>query len=127
MLSLEGNTAPYMLYSYARVKSLFRRAEVDENSLSGEIIIGEKAEKVLAAKLVQFSAAVEVVAREGYPNLLCNYLFELAEAFMKFYENCPVLRADEPVRSSRLLIALLTARTIRQGLALLGIETVERM
>ena len=127
MLSLEGNTAPYMLYSYARVKSLFRRAEVDENSLSGEIIIGEKAEKVLAAKLVQFSAAVEVVAREGYPNLLCNYLFALAEAFMKFYENCPVLRADEPVRSSRLLIALLTARTIRQGLALLGIETVERM
>ena len=127
MLSLDGNTAPYLQYSYARVKSLFRRAEIDEESLAAAIIVAEKAEKVLAAKLLQFGEAVEVVAREGYPNLLCNYLYELADAFMKFYENCPVLRADEPVRSSRLQLARLTARTIGKGLGLLGIETVERM
>ena len=127
MLSLDGNTAPYLQYSYARVKSLFRRAEIDEESLAAAIIVAEKAEKVLAAKLLQFGEAVEVVAREGYPNLLCNYLYELADAFMKFYENCPVLRADEPVRSSRLQLARLTARTIGKGRSLLGIETVERM
>ena len=127
MLSFDGNTAPYLQYSYARVKSLFRRAEVDEEALDGAIVIGEKAEKVLGAKLLQFTEAVEIVAREGYPNLLCNYLYELADAFMKFYETCPVLRADEPWRTSRLLLASLTARTIRQGLDLLGIETVERM
>ena len=127
MLSFDGNTAPYMLYSYARVKSMFRRAEVDEDSLQGEIVLDEKAEKVLAAKLLQFGEAVDVVAREGFPNLLCNYLYELADAFMKFYESCPVLRADEPLRSSRLQLSLATARTIRQGLDLLGIETVERM
>ena len=127
MLSLDGNTAPYLQYSYARVKSLFRRAGIDEDSLAAAIIIAEKAEKTLAAKLLQFGEVVEVVARDGYPNLLCNYLYELAEAFMKFYENCPVLRADEPVRSSRLQLARLTARTIRKGLSLLGIETVERM
>ena len=127
MLSFDGNTAPYMLYSYARVKSMFRRAEVDENALAGEIILDAKAEKVLAVKLLQFAEAVEVVVREGYPNLLCNYLYELADAFMKFYENCPVLRVDEPLRSSRLQLSLATARTIGQGLDLLGIETVERM
>ena len=127
MLSLDGNTAPYLQYSYARVKSLFRRAEIDEESLVVAIIVVEKAEKILAAKLLQFGEVVEVVARDGYPNLLCNYLYELADAFMKFYENCPVLRADEPVRLSRLQLARLTARTIRKGLSLLGIETVERM
>lgn len=127
MLSFDGNTAPYLLYSYARVKSLFRRAGADEDALTGEIILDEKAEKLLAVKLLQFAEAVDVVAREGYPNLLCNYLYELADAFMKFYESCPVLRVDEPLRSSRLLLALTTARTIRQGLDLLGIETVEQM
>ena len=100
---------------------------MDEENLDGAIVIGEKAEKTLAAKLLQFTEAVEVVAREGYPHLLCNYLYELADAFMKFYENCPVLRADEPLRASRLQLASLTSRTIRQGLDLLGIETVERM
>ena len=127
MLALDGNTAPYMLYSYARIKSMFRRAGVDEDVLSGAIIIGEKAENALAIKLLQFPEVVEDVARQCYPHVLCNYLYELADAFMKFYEQCPVLRADEPVRTSRLLLALLTARVVRQGLDLLGIETLERM
>ena len=112
------------LEEYHREK---RRAEIDEDSLSGDIDLGEKAEQVLGTKLLQFAEVVEVVAREGYPNLLCNYLYELADSFMKFYESCPVLSADEPLRSSRLQVALLTARTIQQGLNLLGIETVERM
>ena len=127
MLALDGNTAPYMLYSYARIKSMFRRAGVDEDALDGTIIIGERAENALAIKLLQFPEVVAAVARQCYPHVLCNYLYELADAFMKFYEQCPVLRADEPVRTSRLLLALLTARIVRQGLDLLGIETLERM
>ena len=127
MLALDGNTAPYMLYSYARIKSMFRRAGVDEDALGGAIIIGERAENALAIKLLQFPEVVAAVAHQCYPHVLCNYLYELADAFMKFYEQCPVLRADEPVRTSRLLLALLTARIVRQGLNLLGIETLERM
>lgn len=127
MLALDGNTAPYMLYSYARIKSMFRRAGVDEDALGGAIGIGERAENALAIKLLQFPEVVAAVAHQCYPHVLCNYLYELADAFMKFYEQCPVLRADEPVRTSRLLLALLTARIVRQGLDLLGIETLERM
>ena len=127
MLALDGNTAPYMLYSYARIQSLFRRADVDESALGGAIMVGERAENALAIKLLQFPEVVAAVAHQCYPHLLCNYLYELSDAFMKFYEQCPVLRADEPKRTSRLLLALLTARILRQGLDLLGIETLERM
>ena len=127
MLALDGNTAPYMLYSYARIKSMFRRAGVDEDALDGSIIVGERAESALAIKLLLFPEVVAAVVHQCYPHVLCNYLYELADAFMKFYEQCPVLRADEPVRTSRLLLALLTARIMCQGLDLLGIETLERM
>ena len=127
MLALDGNTAPYMLYSYARIKSMFRRAGVDEGVLDGAIIVGERAESALAIKLLQFPEVVAAVVHQCYPHMLCNYLYELADAFMKFYEQCPVLRTDEPVRTSRLLLALLTARIMHQGLDLLGIETLERM
>ena len=127
MLALDGNTAPYLLYSYARIKSLFRRAAVDEAALDGEIALGERAENALAIKLLQFPEVVAAVARQCYPHVLCHYLYELSDAFMKFYEQCPVLRADAPKRTSRLLLALLTARILRQGLDLLGIETLERM
>ncbi len=127
MLSFEGNTAPYLQYSYARVKSIFRRAELTEDAIEGQIHVAAAAERALAVKLVQFGEAVEAVSRECYPNLLCNYLYELAELFMKFYESCPVLRAEEPVRSSRLQLCKLTAQVIACGLGLLGIDTVERM
>ena len=127
MLSFEGNTAPYLQYSYARVKSIFRRAELDESALSGTIAIAEPAERALAVKMVQFGEVVEAVARECYPNALCNYLYELAELYMKFYEQCPVLRAEDTVRASRLLLCQMTARVIARGLGLLGIGTVERM
>jgi arginyl-tRNA synthetase len=127
MLSFEGNTAPYLQYSYARVKSIFRRAELAEDAIEGQIHVAAAAERALAVKLVQFAEAVEAVSRECYPNLLCNYLYELAELFMKFYESCPVLRSEEPVRSSRLQLSKLTAQVIACGLGLLGIDTVERM
>jgi arginyl-tRNA synthetase len=127
MLSFEGNTAPYLQYSCVRVKSIFRRGGLDEADPRGDITLTEPAERQLAVKLVQFGETVHSVAAECYPNHLCTYLYELAEAFMRFYETCPVLKAEAEVRTSRLLLSLLTARTIERGLGLLGIGVVERM
>lgn len=127
MLALDGNTAPYLLYSYARVQSIFRRSGLEEQGSQAGLRLVEAAERNLALKLAQFAETVESVARECLPNLMCNFLYELAETFMRFYESCPVLKAEEPTRSSRLLLCQGTARTIRTGLGLLGIETVERM
>ncbi len=129
MLSFEGNTAPYMMYAYTRVQSIFRKAGVEAASLTGEISIKEQAERELAIKLLQFSEAVDGVAREGMPHILCSYLFELAGCFMKFYEFCPVNKDDvaADVKASRLQLCALTARTLNLGLSCLGIETVEQM
>jgi len=127
MLSLEGNTAPYMQYAYARVQSIFGKGGVDEAAAGGPIALAEPAERALGLKLVQFPETVDAVARECLPNRLCEYLYDLAGAFMGFYEACPVLKADEPVRTSRLALCRLTAKTIKTGLGLLGIETIERM
>lgn len=128
MLAFEGNTAPYMQYAYTRVASIFAKADIDMNSLSGDIMIGDDKEKALISKLLQFDEAVTSVAREGQPHLMCSYLFELAGQFSSFYEACPILNAaDETVKQSRLKLAALTAKTIKQGLDLLGIKTLERM
>ena len=128
MLSLDGNTAPYMQYAYARVKSIFRKAGIDESDAVGEIVLTEDAEINLAVKLAQLPETVNSVAIDCLPNLLCTYLFELAGAYMTFYEACPVLKADDPAaRTSRLMLCLLTARTIKTGLGLLGIDTLEQM
>jgi len=128
MLSLEGNTAPYMQYAYARIRSIFRRGELEMPEASGQVLLAEPAERTLAVRLAQFPETVEAVARECLPNLLCGYLFDLAGAFMAFYECCPVLQADgAAVRASRLTLCRLTAATIRTGLGLLGIETIEQM
>jgi len=128
MLSLDGNTAPYMQYAYARVRSIFRKGRTKAGELAGDIRLAEPAERALGLKLAQFPESVEAVARECLPNVLCGYLFELAGAFMGFYESCPVLKAgDEGTRASRLLLCHLTARTIKTGLDLLGIETLEQM
>ena len=128
MLAFEGNTAPYMQYAYTRVASIFAKAGIDMNSLSGDIMVGDDKEKALISKLLQFDEAVSSVAREGQPHLMCSYLFELAGQFSSFYEACPILSAeDETVKQSRLKLAALTAKTIKQGLELLGIETLERM
>ncbi len=125
MLSFEGNTAPYLQYAYARIQSIFRKAgEVDQNA---PLNLQDAAEKQLAVKLLQLSEAIEVVAKDGTPNILCNYLFELAGNFMTFYEACPIIKADNDVKNSRLKLARLTAQTLKTGLDLLGIKTLERM
>jgi len=128
MLSFEGNTAPYMQYAYARVSSIFGKAGMTADDVSGEVTLVDQAERALAVKIAQFSESVHIVAADCMPNVLCAYLFDLATAFMSFYEACPVLKADDAAtRASRLVLCKLTAQTIKKGLDLLGIETIEQM
>ena len=129
MLAFEGNTAPYLLYAYTRIMSIFRKAGISESDLTGDILIENDAERELALQLCRFSETIESVAREGLPHQLCAYLYEISGAFMKFYEACPVNKegVSEELRNSRLQICALTARTLKLGLYLLGIETVEQM
>jgi arginyl-tRNA synthetase len=128
MLSFEGNTAPYLLYAYTRVASIFRRAGLDANDIDGDIHLETEAETELAGRLIQFSAVLEQVGERGLPHLLCNYLFDIAGLFSSFYEQCPVLNAEsEYHRQSRLQLARLTAGVLQKGLELLGIDTLERM
>ncbi|MET8837766.1 arginine--tRNA ligase [Micromonospora sp. NPDC004540] len=126
MLSLDGNTAPYLQYAYSRIRSIFRRAGVAARPEAG-ISLAEPAERALAFELVGFGAVVGEVAENLEFHHLTGYLSRLAAAFSAFYERCPVLRADEPVRESRLVLCDLTARVLRQGLFLLGIRTPERL
>jgi arginyl-tRNA synthetase len=127
MLSLDGNTAPYMQYAYARVRSIYRKGGLDESHAAGAIAVADPAERILAVRLLQFPEAVATVAAECLPNVLCAYLYDLAGAFTTFYESCPVLKSEELTRASRLALCALTARTIRKGLELLGIGTIEQM
>ena len=125
MMSFEGNTAPYLQYAYARIQSLFQRGQVDAAALTGAPTIGEPGEHALALQLARFQETLEQVAATVMPHHLCTYLYDLAAAFMRFYEHCPVL--DSNVRNDRLLLCRHTAATLSRGLDLLGIETVERM
>ena len=132
MLAMEGNTAPYMLYAYARIRSIQRKAKVDHVQLTADmqITIEHPAEIELATKLLQFAEVIETVGRDLYPNVLTDYLFELAKSFSRFYDKkigVRVIDAPEDVRLSRLRICDLTARVLKTGLRLLGIETIERM
>ena len=128
MLSFEGNTAPYLMYAWTRIASIFRKAELDGDALQGAIDPQTEQEIALGNHLVQFAEVLQQVVDKGLPHMLCSYLYELAGLFSSFYENCPVLNAeDAAVRQSRLCLAALTARTLKQGLSLLGINTLERM
>lgn len=131
MLATTGDTATYMQYAYARVCGIFRRGNVDREALrrtGGRIVLDAPAERSLAVQLLRFSEAVEQAGSECRPNYLTQYLFETANSFSTFFEQCPVLKADSAsLRTSRLLLADLTARIIARGLELLGIETVEQM
>jgi arginyl-tRNA synthetase (EC 6.1.1.19) len=128
MLSFEGNTAPYLLYAYTRVASLFRKLGKGMQEVDGHIQLDAEQEQALAAKLAQFGETLNSVGEKGEPHLLCSYLYDLAGLFSSFYENCPVLAAEEEaVRTSRLRLAALTGRTLKQGLELLGLEPLERM
>ncbi|MBW8863906.1 MAG: arginine--tRNA ligase, partial [Verrucomicrobia bacterium] len=130
MLALTGNTAPYLQYAYARIKSIFRKVEGTFNiqHSTPNIQLAAPEEFALAKHLLNFGITLEAVGEEFRPNYLCNYLYELAGKFTSFYENCPVLKAgDEATRNSRLALCDLTARVLKQGLETLGIETVEQM
>jgi arginyl-tRNA synthetase len=129
MLALTGNTAPYLQYAYARIQSIFRKAELPAlNHQLSTINLLAPEEIALARHLLNFGITLEAVAEEYRPNYLCNYLYELAGKFTSFYENCPVLKADDDTtRASRLGLCALTARVLKQGLETLGIETVEQM
>jgi arginyl-tRNA synthetase len=125
MLSLHGNTAPYLQNAYVRIRSIFRKA--GDASLRGAPVLGEPAELNLAKRLSQFPEIVPQVLNDFRPNILANYLFELANSFHTFYEACPVLKAEEPVRASRLALCDLTGRVLQRGLKLLGIDVPEKM
>ena len=129
MLSFEGNTAPYMQYAYTRIRSIFNRSQIALSEVEqAKLSITDEKERALALKLLQFEEAVQVVGKEGTPHVLCAYLYELAGVFSSFYEHCPILNNDDQqVKLSRLKLALLTERTLKQGLDLLGIKTVEKM
>jgi len=128
MLALEGNTAPYMLYAYARIKSILRKQNLADSSRSDAAIVpGTIEERNLALKILQYPEALHVVATDGYPNHLCNYLYELAGVFMRFYEACPVLKAEAAIRDSRLSLVGMTADVLKNGLNLLGLQTLESM
>jgi arginyl-tRNA synthetase len=129
MLALQGNTAPYLLYAYARIRSIFRKAaetsNIEHRTSNIELSVSE--EIALAKYLLNFGQTLEAAAEECRPNFLCNYLYELAGKFTSFYENCPVLKSEGITRESRLVLCDLTAKVLKQGLNALGIETLEQM
>ncbi len=133
MLAMQGNTAPYMMYAYARIRSIYRKAaerfgKPDVYADDVAISLNEPAERALALRLGRLRETIDAVAAELAPHVLCTYLYDLASDFMRFYESCPVLKAaDETSRLSRMRLCDLTARALKLGLGLLGIETIERM
>ena len=128
MLSFDGNTGPYLQYAHARICSIFRRADVDRSSVrSTSIAVDAPQERELALRLLAYPTAIESTLDTFSPHKLCTYVYDLASDFTAFYEHCPVLKADEPVRSSRLALADLTARTLAHSLGLLGIDAPEQM
>jgi arginyl-tRNA synthetase len=126
LLAFEGNTAPYLQNAYVRIRSIFRRAEEPANP-AAPIFLNEPAERALGLKLLQYAETVPLVLEEFRPNILANYLYELANTYHSFYEACPVIKADPANRASRLLLSDITARTLAHGLGLLGIGCPERM
>lgn len=125
MLSFEGNTAPYLQYAYTRVQSVFRKAGTRDNNAA--ITLNEAMEQQLAVELLKFEDVLNSVANTSYPHYLAAYLYQIATLFSRFYEACPILKADEATRNSRLQLTSLTGKTLQQGLALLGIDTLETM
>ncbi len=126
LLAFEGNTAPYLQNAYVRIRSIFRKAGENADP-STPILITAPAERALAVKILQYAETLPVVLDDYRPNILANYLYELANTYHSFYEACPVLKAEPALRASRLLLGDLAARTLSHGLALLGIHCPERM
>lgn len=127
MLSLQGNTAPYLINAYVRTRSIFRKLEGSDVTLTDDVVLTEPAEIALAMKLAQFSEAAHDVLVDHRPNTLANYLYELANTYHSFYEACHVLNSEGTVRNTRLTLCSATSRVLKTGLGLLGIQTTERM
>ena len=128
MITFKGDTGPYLQYATARIRSIFRRAGIDETTTDGPIVVTEKAERELALKLLGFGTALASVVETAEPHRLCGYVFELASLFTTFYEQCPVLKADdEETRRSRLALCAATLRVVSGALSLLGVPIPERM
>lgn len=129
MLSLKGNTAPYLLYAYVRVQGISRQGGIDLEHLPQEatVKLTETTELALARLLLKMNDMIAQVEQDLLPNRLCSYLFEVSQKFNQFYDQCPVLKAEEPHKTSRLVLANLTAKTLKLGLSLLGISVLERM
>ncbi len=127
MLALQGDTAPYLQYSHVRIRSIFRKLDASFDPTACEIHLNEDAEIHLARLLARFGEVLPTILEDFRPNLLANYVLELARAFHSYFEACPVLKAEEPIRSSRLALCDLTSRTLKQGLYLLGINVPDRM
>jgi arginyl-tRNA synthetase len=129
MLALQGNTAPYLLYAYVRIQGISRKGNIafDQIPTDATLVLGDEAELTLVKHLLQLADVLAQVSQELMPNRLCQYLFELSQKFNQFYDRCAVLDAPEPQRTTRLVLAHLTARTLKRGLNLLGIAVLERM
>ncbi|MDV2996721.1 MAG: Arginine--tRNA ligase [Chroococcidiopsis sp. SAG 2025] len=132
MLALQGNTAPYMLYAYARIQGISRKGGIDFEQLGDnvKVVLQHETELVLAKHLLQLDEVISTIEADLLPNRLCEYLFQLSQKFNQFYDRdrgVPVLNAEEPQRTSRLVLCNLTARTLKLGLSLLGIPVLERM
>ena len=128
MLDLKGNTAPYMLYVYARIHGISRKGDINFKELGNNaVLLQHETELALAKYLLKLDEVISSVEQDLLPNRLCEYLFELSQKFNQFYDRCPILQAEEPQRTSRLILCDLTARTLKLGLSLLGIQVLERM
>ncbi|MDB4003850.1 arginine--tRNA ligase [Gammaproteobacteria bacterium] len=129
MLSFEGNTAPYLMYAYARIRTLLAKQTVDSDGIIRfpESVALAPEEKALLLKSLQLAETIDAVAQDCFPNTLSNYLYELSASFMRFYEACPIQGTDAATRANRLSLCVLASEALKQGLDLLGIETLERM
>lgn len=129
MLSFEGNTAPYLMYAYARIRTLLAKQTVDTDGIIRfpESVALAPEEKALLLKSLQLAETIDAVAQDCFPNTLSNYLYELSASFMRFYEACPIQGTDAATRANRLSLCVLASEALKQGLDLLGIETRERM
>ena len=126
MLALNGNTAPYLLYTLVRISGVNRKNKIEIN-LKQNISFNHEMEWRLIKKLLKLDEVIISIEKDLMPNRLCNYLFELCQSFNRFYDQLPILKTEKKIKESRLILCLLTSKTLKLGLNLLGIETLERM